>query len=489
LFAAADIGTTTIKAGLFDEKCELLRERSAPFLPDRKFGWEGIDPDKLAASLKSLIREVASVDGPSVGSLSLSSFAETVFPVDGGGASHHGIIWYENCTKDLFDRVMARTTTRRVREITKLDASWIYSASKILRTKEDHPEIYAGARAFLDASSYMAFMLTGELWSDLSLASRTQLLDVERACWSEEMTDLWGLDAGKLPPLRRSAGVWGSLRPAAASELGMKPGIPVIVTGQDHIACALGAGVSRYDQGMISIGTSASYYSPMPPESLTTEDFLSRESLSGGYSAFPGGTYALTGMSSGGFCIDWFIHSVLGRDYGILGEFGRGFLRTRALFFPNLRAFTDKLPPGGFTRLSDSDTGLSMLQAVMEALAFEGRYAFREIFKAKRVSGLREVVMTGGGARNTPFVRILANALGSPIIVHPLPHSSGLLGGAIAGAAACGYFRNCAEAAETLRPGTEYQPDDPDFAAYLDEKYDKHLMDYRSSPRIHPKNI
>lgn len=484
LYVAVDIGTTNLKAGLLDDSGCLLRERSAPHPPSGKYGWDGIDPEQLFSSLKALIRDVAGADGKSVDGLAISSLGETVFPVDENGPVHFGILWYENCTRPQFERVMPNSSARRVREVTKLDVSWIYSSCKILKFKEDFPDLYRGTKAFLDTSSYVAMMLTGDVRFDLSLASRTQLLDLPLAEWSGEMAALWGVDMEKLPPLAPPCSPRGSLKASVAAELGLRPETVVTVAGQDHIAAALGSGVSRYDQGVVSIGTSAAFYSPMPPEVFGTEDFLSLDTMSGGYSAYPGGMYALTGIDAGGFCVDWFIHKILSSDYSILENFGSGgtgFARTDALFLPNLRGHVAKLPPGGFTRVSDKDTGLTLLQSIMEALAFECRMTFRDIFSAKRMDGgMKEIVMLGGGARNVPFVRILANTMGAAITVHHMPHSAGLLGGAMAAAIASGHFKDHAEAQAMLGRGTDFYPDDPGLASYLSEKYESHVAIFRN---------
>jgi sugar (pentulose or hexulose) kinase len=132
LFAGADIGTTTLKAGIFDDAGCLLRERNIPHPASRKYGWDGVDPIALSRSLTALLREVIGPDGGAVEGIAFSSFGETVFPVNRGGPLHHGIHWYEKCTRPQFDRVLRRTTSRRIREVTKLDVSWTYSAAKIL---------------------------------------------------------------------------------------------------------------------------------------------------------------------------------------------------------------------------------------------------------------------------------------------------------------------------------------------------------------------
>jgi sugar (pentulose or hexulose) kinase len=492
LYAAIDIGTTTLKAGLFDDSGQLRRERSVPHPPNAKYGWDGIDPCELFASIKSLIRDVAGDDGASIKALGISSFGETAFPSDSNGPLHFGIHWYENCTRPQFERAMRRTTRRRVREITKLDVSWVYSSCKIMKFKDDYPELYDRTLYFLDTSSCVAFMMTGEAFFDLSLASRTQLLDLSRAEWSEEMASLWEIDMEKLPPLLMPTKPRGTLKSSVAGELGLKPDTIVTVAGHDHISGALGSGVSGYGQGMISAGTSVAFFSPMPPEAFGTEEYLSLETMSGGYSACPGGMNALTGIDAGGFCVDWFVHKVLKADYGILREFenpiGPGFMRTNALFLPNMRGHVANLPPGGFTGVTDKDTDLSLLQAIMESIAFECKMTFRDIFNAKKMAGgMKEVVLTGGAARNRPFVHLLANALGSEITIHHLPHSAGLLGGAMAAAIASGRFANHEEAGAMLGKGNAFHPEDPALSSYLEEKYARHMAVFRNEARSSPE--
>jgi len=484
LYVAADIGTTTLKAGLLDDAGNLLREHTVPHPPNTEYGWDGIDPVELFGSLKALIREVVGTDGHSVDAIAVSSFGETVIPVDENGPVHCGILWYESCTRPQFERAIKRSSARRVREVTKLDVSWMYSSCKILKFKEDFPDLYRRTKAFLDVSSFAAYMLTGNIYFDLSLSCRTQLLDLMSGQWSAEMADLWEVDMAKLPPLLMPTAPRGTLKETMASELGMRASTIVTAAGHDHIAMAFGSGVSGYEQGMISVGTSAAFYSPMPPESFGTEEYLSRDTMCGGYSSYPGEMYALTGIHAGGFCVDWFIHRILSAGYEILESFGRdgpGFARTDALFLPNLRGHKAKMPPGGFTEVTEKDTGLTLLQAIMEALAFECKFTFGDIFKLKQMDGgMKDVVMTGGGARNEPFVRILANTLGSTIHVHRLPHSAGLLGGAIAGAIASGRFKDSGAARGMFGHGTDYHPDDPALAGYLDEKYERHIAVFRN---------
>jgi sugar (pentulose or hexulose) kinase len=102
------------------------------------------------------------------------------------------------------------------------------------------------------------------------------------------------------------------------------------------------------------------------------------------------------------------------------------------------------------------------------------------MFKAKRMEGgMREVTMTGGGALNAPFVKILANTLRAPIKVHRYPHSAGLLGCAMASAIASGFFKTHDQASSMLGQGTEYPPDDAELSDYLAEKFAHHMAAFR----------
>ncbi len=484
LFIGVDIGTTEIKAALFDDAGALIRERSRPNPAVRHRGWDGLDPVAIFVAVKELVRGVAEGRGDGVRGIAFASMAETVIPVDDDGPLMEGICWYETCSISHYEALCRSVSKEDIRRRCALWPSWIYSASKIMKVRDEYPDVWSRTKFFLDVSGFMAFMFTGEAGFDATIACRTMLLDCAGAEWSQPLLEAAGLDASRLPsPIRYPGEPWGDgLKRDSADELGLPAGIAVSTGGQDHIAAAAGAGVSDPSTAMISIGTSAAFYSPASRDVFSKEPFLGRPFLAGGYSAFPGGGYVLTGLPAGGFCMDWFIHKVLGRDYGWLDEMELS--RTDALFLPNLRAMTEGLPAGGFTRLSDKDTGATLFQSIMESLAFECRYTLTEAFEAKEMpGGFREVVMLGGGALNGVFTKIVAHALARPIKIHGWPRTAAAFGAALAAGLAAGHFKTWQEATALARFGDTIFPEDEDLSAYLNEKYVRHLDIFRAIER------
>lgn len=487
-YLGVDIGTTNIKAALFGEDGEQIAEDTMPNRAVRPLNWDAMDANALADSIKSLIRKVCQDQGSEVAALGFSSMGETVLPVGSDveqGALAPGIYWYETCTMPQFDRLRTRIDPREIHRLTALNPSWIYSASKVMKLRDERPDIYEKTRAFLDVSSFMAWLMTGEAGFDLSLASRTLLLDVQNARWSPELFVAAGLDMDKFPPLKAPGEVRGRLRPTVARELGLNPAAIVVTSGQDHIAAAYGADVQREDEAMVSIGTSAAFYIPADRACYLTDAFLKRFYLAGGYSAFPGDSYILTGLSAGGFCVDWFVNRVLGRGYLMLSGMNLG--RTRTLFLPNLRAQMDAFPSGGFTDLTDEDTGESLLQAIMEALAFECRVTLEEAFRARLGGKAGEesggkapekpgrVVVLGGAAVNSLLAELIASVLGSPLEVPPFPRLATARGAALSAARACGRGWPLQRHAGTTVPPSPV----PGLSDYLEEKYQRHLKLFR----------
>lgn len=477
MFIGVDIGTTNIKVAAFNEAGEAVAERSSPNAATRAFGWDSFDVKGVVASVKKLLKEVVSIlgdDRKKIAGIGFASMGETVIPVDDEKPIFDGIYWYETCTKPQFERFCKEINPKQVHKITSLNPSWIYSASKIMKIKEDFEEYYDWAKAFVDVSGLMAFLFSGVLGFDSTIACRTMLLDVQRRCWSDELLAAADIDAEKLPPLKNPGEAWGTIKNEIADELGLPRGIVVTTGGQDHIAAAYGAGIKDDCQAVISIGTSAAFYTPADKSCYLSEAFIKRFYLAGGYSVFKDGAYVLTGMSAGGFCVDWFIHKVLGRDYSILNSFE--LRESDAIFLPNLRAQMSGFPAGGFTELRDSDTGESLLQSIMESLAFECRYTLEEAFKAKGSPEPRasELVMLGGGAMNPVLMKILAHVMQSQIKIYSSPQSAAAKGAALAAASAAGVGFS----QEPLEIAV-YEPLDKSLSQYLDKKYLKYLEVFR----------
>lgn len=84
--------------------------------------------------------------------------------------------------------------------MTGLKNQHIFTANKLLWLKEHEPQVFGEMRRWHCIPDYIAFRLTGASAMDLSLATRTLLLDAASGTWSRELLAHAGIPADILPP-------------------------------------------------------------------------------------------------------------------------------------------------------------------------------------------------------------------------------------------------------------------------------------------------
>jgi len=131
-----------------------------------------------------------------------------------------------------------------------------FTAPKILWLRNNEPRSYAKVTQVLLPKDYIRFCLSGEFATEVSDASGTLLLDVKKRDWCKPLLNKLEFDAGLLPKVYESEEVSSALNAAAAKELGLNEGVPIVGGGGDQAAGAVGNGIVK--RGVISatMGTS-----------------------------------------------------------------------------------------------------------------------------------------------------------------------------------------------------------------------------------------
>src|SRR5690606_11410191 len=120
--------------------------------------------------------------------------------------------------------------------------------------------------------------------------------DLHQQDWSQELHELMGLSRDCFFELASSTEVVGSLSPAAAGELGLRPGIPVVAGGEDTSAAGLAVGAVEPGQAFLSLGTASTLYvsvagAPVNQHLLTFPHVIPGMSLIGGSMISGGGAF------------------------------------------------------------------------------------------------------------------------------------------------------------------------------------------------------
>jgi sugar (pentulose or hexulose) kinase len=151
------------------------------------------------------------------------------------------ILWHDHRGANYLDR-LSQADRSELYRITGLPANANYGLSKVAWAAA-HSNDAAGAK-WLNISEYLAAVMTGQRWSEYSLASRTMALDLNLRKWSPEICALVGLDVGVFPELR-SATEGATVTPDFARTIGLLDDVRVHVVGHDHMVGAIGAGLEH----------------------------------------------------------------------------------------------------------------------------------------------------------------------------------------------------------------------------------------------------
>ena len=253
LYLGLDLGTTGVKAGIFDESGAVLAfaRRETP-LETTAPGFAEFDASAYAGTVFSCVRELvsaAAVEAKAVRAVGLSSQAETFVILDGRGQPlRKAISWL-----DVRAEAEARELTGLLPRGQEVNA--IASAAKLLWLRKHEPETMRRVRRVLLLPDYLIELLAGRAASDPCTASSTGAYDPWERCWNRPLLDACGLDAGMMPEVLDSGQPAGGLMARAAGELGLAAGALVVVGSNDQLCGALGAGNVAPGSASAALGT------------------------------------------------------------------------------------------------------------------------------------------------------------------------------------------------------------------------------------------
>lgn len=480
-----DVGTTHCKAGLFVEqegRLHLAAHCSKPTVTHQSAdGYAFYDPGEIWETVAECIAQAREAgDSEQPWAVGISSMAETGLLVDGrtGDPRSPLLPWFDKTQAPQAARLGLHGDREHRKE--RFLSSGIYpsfkcSLAKILWLRDRDASILNGA-VWLPAASYIAQRLTGKMACDYSLAGRTYAFHIGHKKWDEAWLREWDMSAENFPAVfQAGTPVGGCLEGNLA---GLLPGIPVSITGHDHVCAAFAAGTNRPGWVFDSMGTAESFLGTYEASELGEEQYQS--GLSYGCHVAHGYNYWMGGLSASGGSVEW-LRSTLGEpplSYedldALLLEASPG--PTGILYFPYLAGsgspHSDPDLRGTLVGLTSMHDRADILKAVLEGTAFELEYIRRTAEQAMG-NPIDHILAAGGGTRNRHWLQIKADVFGCALEALAMPEAT-LLGAALLGGVGAGVFPD-EEHALLARPeikGERYTPD-PDRHQAYQELYER----------------
>ena len=158
-------------------------------------------------------------------------------------------------TAGLVDESFKTMPKEKLYGITGIQFMELNTLFQLISLKKYRPWMLERADKMLFMPDLLAYMLTGKMFAEYSIATTSQLIDLETKSWSEEILDAFGIKKSLFAPLVKSGTVLGELSKEICEECGVAP-VPVIsVCGHDTQSAITSVPCEDGDFAFLSSGT------------------------------------------------------------------------------------------------------------------------------------------------------------------------------------------------------------------------------------------
>ncbi len=421
-FLGIDVSTTATKALLIDQQGEVTAVASTEYGFETPHPlWSEQDPALWWQGTLSSVRAVlaqAGIPGSAVQGIGLTGQMHGLVLLDEAGqVLRPSILWNDQRTAAECDWMRAQIGRERLIQLTGNDALTGFTAPKILWVRRHEPEIYARARHILLPKDYVRLGLTGEYGMDKADGAGTILMDIKTRQWSGEVLAALGIPPAWLPQLYEGPEITGRLTAEAAAAAGLQPGTPVMAGGGDQAAQAVGVGAISEGIVALTLGTSGVVFAAVDQPFVEPQGRLHAFCH-----ALPGKWHLMGVMLSAAGSLRWYRDTLApGQSYDDLlapaAQIPPG--ADGLIFLPYLTGertpYPDPLARGAFVGLTVRHTQAHLTRAVLEGVAFGLKDSF-DLMKSVGLSSIRQVRVSGGGAKSLLWRQILADIFDAELV-------------------------------------------------------------------------
>jgi sugar (pentulose or hexulose) kinase len=429
LLVGIDVGTSACKAAVVDaEGRELAHGKALTPWREVPTGAE-VDPYALfGAAVEAASAAIAAAPDGGVRGVGVTSMAEAGVLLDAEDrVLHPAIAWHDARGADEARRIAAELGAERFSERTGLPASPLCTLAKLGWLVKHHPPART-ARRWLNVGEWVVRRLGGADVAELSLSSRTGLLDLAAQAPFADTLAWVGLPDDLLPDLVLAGMPAGA---ADGSALPSARGAVLTVAGHDHLCAGAGVGVVAPGDVLDSCGTAEALVRVVAPP-LSPEEV--RHSVAAGVTVgwhVGQGRQALLGGVWSGLALQEVLDELLAGG-GDRAEIEAAALSTAPGEAPALELQLHSLERAPL-HLPDGFTAGSIWRAAVDTVAAEVEAVLRAIEEVAGPS--RRIVITGGWAHDEA-VRASKARLGAveaPPVVEAGARGAALLAGVAAG--------------------------------------------------------
>ena len=462
---AIDQGTTSTRFIIFDRAGRVVvcaQKEHRQIYPQP--GWVEHDPEEIWERTRGVIAEAlaqASLKGSDLAAIGITNQRETtvVWNRKTGKPVANAIVWQDMRVAGEVARLSREIGDDFFRSRTGLPLSTYFSALKLgwilENVKGARLQAEAGELLFGNIDTYLVWKLTGEHVTDVTNASRTQLMNLKSLAWDPELLRTFSIPAEMLPRIYSSSEVYGRVAEGPLS------GVPVAGILGDQQAALVGQTCFRHGEAKNTYGTGCFLLM-----NTGTEPVESKHGLltTVGYKlGDQPACYALEGsVAIAGALVQWLRDNLglirsspeIEELAGTVGDNGGIYIvpAFSGLYAP----YWKESARGVITGLTRYANKAHLARAVLEAVAFQTREVVEAMEQDSGIA-LKVLRVDGGMVGNNLLMQFQADILDRPVVLPAIQETTSL-GAACAAGLAVGFFSSVEELCAQWSQAKSWQP-------------------------------
>jgi len=467
---AIDQGTTSTRFTVFDRSGRAVataQKEHEQIYP--KPGWVEHDAEEIWRRTRDVITEAMQQRGlqaTDIAAIGIANQRETtvVWNRKTGKPVANVLVWQDTRVSDYVSELARDGGQDRFRAKTGLPLATYFSGLKIRWLLEHVVDVREQAETgevlFGNIDTFLLWNLTGGPdggvhVTDVTNASRTQLMNLETLSWDKQLLKEFGVPQEMMPKIRSSSEVYG-----LASHEAVK-GVPIAGILGDQQAALVGQSCFTPGEAKNTYGTGCFLLMNTGPRAVhSTYGLLTTVAYRLGDQP---ANYALEGsIAITGALVQWMRDNLgLIRTSSEIEDLARTVEDNGGVYF--VPAFSGLYAPhwkddarGVITGLTRYATKAHLARAVLEATAFQTREVLEAMEKDSGIP-LNVLRTDGGMVANDLLMQFQADILDRPV-VRPLVTETTSLGASYAAGLAVGFFKNLDDLRSQWSAGHTWKP-------------------------------
>jgi gluconokinase len=419
LILALDIGTSSVRAALYDGDGRVLPEtfvKNERTLTATEDGGAEIEAKEafaqVARAIDDVLKKARSVKGK-IEYAAASSFWHSLVGVDKGGAPMTRVFgWAETRPAKYLPELRTLQKEPGAHNRTGAHFHPSYWPAKLLWLQKDFSRVFKSTHTWLSFSDLVALRLFGRPVTSVSMASGTGIFNLRKCEWDKGLSDALNISSDRLPEIVKNDSDTFRLTAEFAKRWPRLEGTEWFPAIGDGAANNIGAGCVKKNKAALMIGTSGAmriaYKGDVPdriPPGLWCYRVDRRRVIIGG------------ALSDGGGLYRWLKDNLrlADDDDRVEAEItGRAPDAHGLTFLPFLAGERStgyhEHAAGAILGLNTSTHPTDIAQAALESVA----YRFAAILeRLTGITSIRDLIASGGALRASPvWTQIIADVLG-----------------------------------------------------------------------------